>query len=94
MGLRWDKYEKKPKYWYEEDLEMEWEKIEARHISQEGSFEMESNFDKFAMDHAAPIQVDMGAATAGLAQFPVITIEHIQCVSALSRRTMCHACRT
>ena len=63
--LRYDKYEKKHKYWYEEDLEMEWEKQKVKATTQEGEYEIEGNLGDFAMEHSAPLAPDMNVAAEG-----------------------------
>ena len=50
---------------------MEWEKLERKHISQEGSYNVETGVQDFALDHAAPIQMDMNALASGLADIDI-----------------------
>ena len=38
---RYDKYEKRTKYWCEEDLEMEWEKEESRERIEASTYDVE-----------------------------------------------------
>ena len=62
---RYDKCEKKHKYWYEDDLEMEWEKQKLKATMQEGEYDVQANFREFAMEHSAPPAPDMALAAEG-----------------------------
>ena len=64
-SLRYDKYEKKPKYWYEEDLEMEWEKTKERSVSKQTNMEAATSGAGLAAAMTNPMKVDMDMASRG-----------------------------
>ena len=61
---RTDKYEKKPKYWIEEDLEFEWERNQAREVTDEGQYEV-SGDAPIAPSAIDPMNIDMSLASGG-----------------------------
>ncbi|CAE7765384.1 unnamed protein product [Symbiodinium pilosum] len=66
--IGWDKYENKPKYWYEEDLEMEWEKQKERSASTTTKMEMQRTGENVANDMTTPMQMDMQLAARGMGE--------------------------
>ena len=62
---RWDKYENKPKYWYEEDLEMEWVKQKQRSATTATEMESRKTGENLAKDMSAPMRMDMDLAKRG-----------------------------
>ena len=62
--LRYDKYEKKTKYWCEEDLEMEWEKEESKERVEESGYDAELPAPP-GLDHADPMLPNMSLAARG-----------------------------
>ena len=65
--LRYDKYERKTKYWVEEDLEFEWEKSQSREIQEEQNFDLDNGNDDLPDmgGLAVPLQADLSVAAAG-----------------------------
>ena len=61
---RIDKYEKKAKYWLEEDMEIQWEKSKSKETSDETGFEVVGK-DPLPSDAAAPMLPDMSLAATG-----------------------------
>ena len=79
IPLRYDKYEKKPKYWYEEDLEMEWEKKKERNVIQQVSMDAQTSGADLAAAMANPVKVDMDLAARGrLIRVPVHSTMNLQ----------------
>ncbi|CAE7445453.1 unnamed protein product [Symbiodinium sp. CCMP2592] len=59
----YDKYQKLTKYWYEEDLEMDWEKERSRETNEEGEYETTTDAASFL--DAPPIEADLNQAARG-----------------------------
>ena len=67
--LRYDKYQKVTKYWYEEDLEMEWERERSKAVAEEGEYETTGHAHTAlsSFDPTATMTADMSEAARGLA---------------------------
>ena len=64
--LRYDKYEKKTKYWVEEDLEFEWEKSTKRGVEEEHNFNVDGDDwpDMGGGGGSCSMQADLAIAAA------------------------------
>ena len=65
LTLRWDKYESKQLYWYEEDMEFEWEKSRAKSTREETTFNTEVSGAEALLDARDPMQVELKQLSAG-----------------------------
>ena len=68
--LRTCKYEKKTKYLIDDDMEMEWSKLQSKETVESAQYEVETDAH-LALDAAAPLAVDLALAAQGQAQFVV-----------------------
>ena len=75
---RYDRYESVTLYWYEEDLEFEWEKSHERAVREQTSFNTDVSAADALLDAREPIAVDMKRLTAG--GLFVSTLERILCL--------------
>lgn len=67
VRLRYDKYENKTLYWYEEDLEFEWEKTATRASREEAEFERDVSGMDMMLENTEAMDVDMRMAAQGCA---------------------------
>ena len=62
---RHDKYEGKPIYWVEEEVEVEWMKTTNRSKTEEGQFEVAGSIADAMADASETLQLEMKALPEG-----------------------------
>ena len=72
--MRNDKYEGKPLYWVEEEIEAEWVKSTKRSQTETGEYQTTGSLSAAMAEASAPVTLDMQSVAGGRFVFPNIVI--------------------
>lgn len=65
LDFRWDKYEAKTKYWYEEDVEQEWEKEKGKQRNETVDYTVETSAEDVGVSMSTPLLMDVNQGRGG-----------------------------
>lgn len=63
---RHDRYEGKPLYWIEEEVEIEWEKVASRSRAEQSEYQVAASAEDVLTSSLDTLQVDMKMVAGGL----------------------------
>lgn len=66
--IRTDKYDGKPIYWVEEEVEVEWQKTTSRTQAKSSEYQVAASLGDAMADANEPLHLDMKAIASGLLQ--------------------------
>jgi len=67
--VKHDRYDSQPTYWYEGEVQAEWEKTTSRTRRETSEFQVETNVGEAMLEAVAPVNLDV--SSLGTAGFPV-----------------------
>ena len=67
--IRTDKYDGKPIYWVEEEVEVEWQKTTSRTQAESSEYQVAASLSDAMADANEPLGLDMKAIASGLLQY-------------------------